>query len=158
MTFRFVSEPACVDFTTEESVETTIQAELALRLNSCFFQQEQIWVLIEKNSYLANITLKNNSKQELLWWIKNLRTFNRASLLKQDQQVALQTGTSLTGWGAALLGKWIGEHGHFKKKDPSKIATDTMSNSRRKDHCYAFLPFRLISRVLSKIQQDQYTQ
>ena len=86
---------------------STIQAVLLARLNSHFSQQQQIQALKEKKSYLANITLNNNSKQELLWWIKNLKIFNGTSLVKQVPQVVLQTDASLTGWGAALQGKSI---------------------------------------------------
>ena len=45
---------------------TTIQAALPARVNNRFLQQQQIQALKEKKSYLANITLNNNSKQELL--------------------------------------------------------------------------------------------
>ena len=86
---------------------STIQAVLPARLNSCFFQQQQVQALKEKKTYLANISLKKNSKQELLWWIKNLEIFSGTSLLKQALQVVLQTDASLSGWGAVLQGKSI---------------------------------------------------
>ena len=41
------------------------------------------------------------------------------------------------------------------KLDPYSIATDAMPIPWTQGHCYAFLPFCLIPRVLSKIQQDQ---
>ena len=41
------------------------------------------------------------------------------------------------------------------KADPYSIATDAMSIPWTQGHCYAFPPFCLIPRVLSKIQQDQ---
>ena len=87
---------------------STIQAVLPAGLNSHFLQQQQIQALKEKKSYLANITLNSDSKQELLCWIKNLEIFNGASHLKQVPQVVLQTDASLTGWVAALQGKSIG--------------------------------------------------
>ena len=46
---------------------STIQAVLPVRLNSLFFQQQQIRSLKEKKSYLENISLNKNSKQELRW-------------------------------------------------------------------------------------------
>ena len=93
-----------------------IQAVQPAQLNSHFLQQQQIQVLKEKKSYLANITLNNNSKQELLWWIKNLEIFNGTSLLKQVPQVVLQTDVSLTDWGAALQGKSIGGTWSFQER------------------------------------------
>ena len=69
---------------------STIQAVLPVRLNSLFFQQQQIRSLKEKKSYLENISLNKNSKQELRWWIRNLEIFNGTSLLKQAPQVVLQ--------------------------------------------------------------------
>ena len=59
---------------------SAIQAVLPAQLNSCFLQQQQTQALKEKKSYLANITLNNNSKQEPLWWIKNLEIFDGTSL------------------------------------------------------------------------------
>ena len=46
---------------------STIQAVLPVRLNSLFFQQQQIRSLKEKKSYLEIISLNKNSKQELRW-------------------------------------------------------------------------------------------
>ena len=66
-----------------------IQTFLPPRLNSRFLQQQQIQILKENKSCLANITLNNNSKQELLLWIQNLKIFNETSLLKQAPQVVL---------------------------------------------------------------------
>ena len=77
-----------------------IKAVLPARLNSRFLQQQQVQALEEKKPYLANITLNNNSKQELLWWIKSLEIFDGTSLLKQ-----LKTDASLTSWRAALQEK-----------------------------------------------------
>ena len=79
-------------------------------------QQQQIQSLKEKKSYLANITLNKNSKQELLWWIKNLEIFNGTSLLKQVSQVVLQTETSLTEWGAVLQGRSVGGIWSFQER------------------------------------------
>ena len=53
----------------------TIQAALPARLNIRFLQQKQIQTLKEKDFYLVNTTLNDNSKKELLWWIKNLEKF-----------------------------------------------------------------------------------
>ena len=95
---------------------STIQTVLPARLNNRFLQQKQIQALKEKKSCLANITLNNNSKHELLWRIKNLEIFNRTSLLKQVPQLVLQSDASLTGWGAALHGKSIGRTWSFQER------------------------------------------
>ena len=89
-----------------EHFTSTIQAVLPAR-PPAFLQQQHIQALKEKKSFLANITLNNNSKQELLWWIKTLEIFNRTSLLKQVPQVVFQKDASLTVWGAALQGRSI---------------------------------------------------
>ena len=56
-------------------LKSIIKAVLPARLNSRFLQQQQVQALEEKKPYLANITLNNNSKQELLWWIKKFGNF-----------------------------------------------------------------------------------
>ena len=72
-----------------EHLKPTIQAALPARLSSRFLQQQQIQALKEKKSYLTNITLNNNSKQELLWRINNFEIINGTSLLNQSSQVVL---------------------------------------------------------------------
>ena len=72
-----------------EHLKLTIQAALPARLSSRFLQQQQIQALKEKKSYLTNITLNNNSKQELLWRINNFEIINGTSLLNQSSQVVL---------------------------------------------------------------------
>ena len=72
-----------------EHLTPTIQAVFQARLSSRFLQQQQIQVLKEKKSYLTNITLSNNSKQELLWRINNFEIINGTSLLNQASQVVL---------------------------------------------------------------------
>ena len=60
-------------------LKSTIQTVLPARLNIGFLQQQQFQALKEKKSCLANITLNNKLKQELLWWIKNLIILNGSS-------------------------------------------------------------------------------
>ena len=51
---------------------STIQVVLPAMLNSRFLQQQQIQALNEMGSYVRNIVLKRESKQEMSCWVKNL--------------------------------------------------------------------------------------
>ena len=49
------------------------------------------------------------SKQELLWWVKNLRLNNGRSLRQKEPNLVIQTDASKSGWGpfgVSTGGKW----------------------------------------------------
>ena len=53
------------------------------------------------------MTLSDNSKSELLWWITNI-TGSHRSLIQSNPDLVLTTDASLLGWGAVMNEKEIG--------------------------------------------------
>ena len=77
---------------------STIQAVLPPRLSSRFLQQQQIQTLKEKKSYLTDITLNNNSEQELQWQTKKFAGFQWDFFSQRGSTICVfQRNASLTG-------------------------------------------------------------
>ena len=55
----------------------------------------------------APMTLSDNSKSELLWWITNITDSHR-SLIQSNPDLVLTTDASLLGWGAVMNEKETG--------------------------------------------------
>ena len=81
----------------KDHLTSTIQAALPARIYLLSLQQQQIQALNEEESYKGNTILSRDSKQELLWWIRNLEICNGMTLINQPLQSLLLTDTSLTG-------------------------------------------------------------
>ena len=79
---------------------STILAILAAKLHCHFLQQQQIQALKKNGSYESQVLLNKESQLDLLWWVKNIEIYNGRSLIQLPAQALLQTGASLTGWGA----------------------------------------------------------
>ena len=74
----------------------------------CRHLQMNLSQALEDNSqdYNSIITLSHNSREELMWWDSHMGNWNGRSLMKQDITLTIDSDASLTGWGAACLGRW----------------------------------------------------
>ena len=80
-----------------------------------FEQQQQIQSINQACSYQAEIVLNSLSKQELLWWIENLRLNNKRSLRQKEPNLVIQRDVSKSGWGAFCNGELTG--GKWSEKE-----------------------------------------
>ena len=78
-------------------MSSTAQAVLPHRLQLRYLQQQQIKSLNQAYSYQAEIVLNSMSKQELLWWVENLRLNNGSSLRQNEPNLVIQTDASKSG-------------------------------------------------------------
>ena len=69
-----------------------------------FLQQEQISSLKKQGSCQGYVILGNFARQELLWWIENVRLSNGRTIQQQEPQITIQTDASTKGWGAHCNG------------------------------------------------------
>ena len=81
-------------------MSSTVQAVPPDRLQLKYLQQQQIQSPNQACSYQAVIVLKSLSKQELFWWVENLRLKNGRSLREEEPNIVIQTDASKPGWGA----------------------------------------------------------
>ena len=81
-------------------LSSTVQAVLPARLQLRYLQQQQIQALNQSHSYQTELILNNQSIQELLWWVENLRLTNGRSLRQHELNLVIQTDASRSGWGA----------------------------------------------------------
>ena len=51
-------------------------------------------------NYETNIILSQDCKEELSWWIANMRKWNGKTLFKKEINLTIKSDASLTGWGA----------------------------------------------------------
>lgn len=97
--FRFASEPTSVNFTNDKGLRISYvnkPGSGSSTTEKLFPPATADSSLEKKKSYLANITLNNNTKDDLLRLIKNLEIFNGTFFLKQAPQVAPYTDAILT--------------------------------------------------------------
>ena len=80
----------------------TFQAILPVKIQFCFLQQEQLSSLKKQGSYREYVILGSLARQELLWWIENIRLSNGRKM--QQQEPPIQTDASTKGWGAHCNG------------------------------------------------------
>ena len=112
------SENASVNFRTNKTNRlnsSTIQPVLPGQINFRYPQQQQIKALRTQGSYCKKVILNRNSKEELQWWIQNLKICNGPYLIQSHSQVLIQTDASIKGWGAKCQG--ISTGGQWSKEE-----------------------------------------
>ena len=92
-------------------LSSTVQAILPGKIQFRFLQQEQISSLKRQGSYQGYVILRNLARQELLWWIENIRLSNGRKIQQEEPQMTIQTDGSTKGWEAhcnriSTEGKW----------------------------------------------------
>ena len=60
--------------------------------------------LSRSHSFEAMVTLDDSAKEELLWWVHQLTTWNGRAILSQTPDLVVETDASLLGWGAVSEG------------------------------------------------------
>jgi hypothetical protein len=76
------------------------QAILPARLQHRYLLQDKIQALRSGLHYDQVISLSQASKDELQWWLDNLKSWNGRSLLTEQAVHTLTTDASQAGWGA----------------------------------------------------------
>ena len=64
--------------------------------------------LSRSHSFEAMVTLDDSAKEELLWWVHQLTTWNGRAILSQTPDLVVETDASLLGWGAVPEGMRTG--------------------------------------------------
>lgn len=77
-------------------------------------QRQQILELSSKQNYEALLTLSQEARKELSWWIQNLQLNNGRLLISPPPQLVIASDASLQGWGAyskghRTRGQWSGQ-------------------------------------------------
>ena len=85
-------------------LSSTAEAVLPAQLQCLYLQQIQVESLSRDPSYQHQVTRNSSAKQELLWWVQNLKLFNGRFLIQTQAQMVIQTDASKTGWGASCQG------------------------------------------------------
>ena len=76
----------------------TVQAILPARIHFRYLQQEQIFALRKRGSYIGHVTLKNLASEEAFLRTKNLKLCNGRKIQQQKPQMIIQTDASTKGW------------------------------------------------------------
>ena len=85
-------------------LSSTAQAMLPVQLQFRYLQQIYVESLSRGPSYQHKVTLNSSTKQDLLWWVHNLKLCNGRCLVQPQAQMEIQTDTSKTDWGASCQG------------------------------------------------------
>ena len=83
---------------------STIQAVLPVQINFRYLQQQPIEALKTQGLCCKKVVLNGNSKEELQWWIKNLKICNGRYVIQSHSQVLIQTDAPRKRWGAVCQG------------------------------------------------------
>ena len=122
-------------------LSSTIQAVLPARIQLRYLEQQQILMLSQKKSYLSAITVNQEARTELLWWIENLRIWGGGEINPAELQMMIQTDASIQGWGAycnsiSTGGEMVQTRGHVAHKCPrvtsNKICTPDLYQGKIK--------------------------
>ena len=96
-------------------LSSTAQAVLPARLQYRYLQQVQLTALRAKRPYQFMVTLDQRSREELLWWARNLDLTKGKLLIQPPAQMCMQTDASRKGWGASCQGVSTG--GKWSEKE-----------------------------------------
>ena len=83
---------------------STIQAILPAKLQIRFLQQIQTQALRKNMTYESVITLGQQAKEELSWWITKMQIYNGKPLLIVSPGLIISSDASKKGWGASCQG------------------------------------------------------
>lgn len=83
---------------------STAVAVLPAPLHYRHIQRDQIKNLLLKKSYQAYIVLSEKGKEEITWWMENLRLCNGKTLLTIPPNLTISSDASKIGWGRHARG------------------------------------------------------
>ena len=69
------------------------------------------------HSFEAMVTLDNRAKEELLWWVHQLTTWNGRTILSQPPDLVVEMDTSLLSWSAVSEGVGIQRGSMVREKE-----------------------------------------
>ena len=99
-------------------LSSTAVAILPAPLQYRAIQRQQIAELANKKNYNSLVTLTEEVKGELNWWIQNLHLTKGKSLISVAPEIVIDSDASLEGWGAYCLSHKTGGPWTFlEKKD-----------------------------------------
>ena len=82
------------------TLSSTALAILPAPLYRKYLQRQQIHSLCLKRDYNSKVALEPLCKEELNWWISNLRLSNGRSVISHQVELLIQSDTTKTCWGA----------------------------------------------------------
>ena len=72
-------------------LSSTVEAILPVRIQFRYLKQEQILTQQKKGSYSVHVTLGSLARDELLWWMINLKLCNRMKIQQWESHIIIQT-------------------------------------------------------------------
>ena len=97
-------------------LSSTVQATLPGKIQFHFLKHEQISSPKNQGSYQGYVILGNLARQELLWWIENIRLSNDSKIQQQAPQMTIQTDAPTKGLHIAMESQQEG-NGRKKNRD-----------------------------------------
>ena len=91
------------------TLTSTLQAVQPAPLYYRALQMTKTKQLLLSKSYGAPLTLTDQCKLELQWWVQNLTTWNGRAIISSGPDMIIQTDASKTGWGAHREGRPLSE-------------------------------------------------
>jgi len=85
-------------------MSATMQAVLPAPLCYRNLQRLKNYAFSLSHSFEARVVLDQSAKEELLWWVNQLSTWNGKAILPQPPDLIVETDASLLGWGAVSEG------------------------------------------------------
>ena len=76
---------------------STVQTILPARLQFWYLRQQRLEKLKMSVFYMATVNLNAMTKEELAWWIKNLKIINVRAIIQSSSQILMQTNSSKKG-------------------------------------------------------------
>ena len=94
--------------TTDRSFVVNSDSCITSTLQYRSLQRQQIVELASKGNFETSLTLTQEVRKELEWWIQNLHLSNGKALLALPPQLVITSDASLQGWGASCQGHRTG--------------------------------------------------
>ena len=91
------------------TMTSTLQAVHPAPLYYRALQMTKTRELLRQKSYAASMTLTEECKMELQWWVTNLTIWNGRAIISPGPDMIIQTDASMTGWGAHREGRPLSE-------------------------------------------------
>ena len=96
-------------------LNSTALAVLPAPLHYRELQSLKIYSLQETGSYNAQTTPSPAARDDLAWWLGQLKRWNGRSFIVRQPEVVIQSDASLKGWGAVCQGRRIQGRWSFKE-------------------------------------------
>ena len=132
-----------------EKLGLTAQAILPAQLQVRHLQRLQIQALKLSKCYHAKVHLDKDEKDELFWWIENVRLYNEKSLISPPTDLCISMDASTKGLGSTYQGistggPWLQEErkSHFNMLELKAVHLAI----------FTFIKFKIVQRI--HVQMD----